>query len=73
MVTTKKNRDYYHEVLMTPCYLMRKKLNDDYAHIMEFGLNTTAMIEMIAEHLTAYNELVSSPLFFRMRDFEVII
>ncbi len=71
MTITTKNRDYYHDVLMTPCYLMRKKLEEDYAHAMEFGLNTTDIIVMMAEHLTAYNELVSLPLFFRMRDFKL--
>lgn len=73
MKFTNKNRAYYHEVLMTPCYLMRSKLEEDYAHIMEFGLNTLGIIEMVAEHLTAYNELTGCGIFFRMRDFEVTI
>ncbi len=73
MTITKKNRAYYHDVLMTPCYLMRKKLEENYAHAMEFGLNTTDIIAMMAEHLTAYNELTSCGIFFRMRDFEVTI
>lgn len=69
MTTTTKNRNYYHEVLMTPCYLMRQKLEEDYQHFIDFGLNTAGIITMFADHLTAYNELVSAPLFFRMRDF----
>lgn len=73
MTTTKKNRAYYHEVMMTPCYLMRAKLEEDYAHIMEFGLNTLGIIECIATHLTAYNELSGIGLFFRMRDFKPTI
>lgn len=73
MTITTKNRDYYHEVLMTPCYLMREKLREDYDHIMDYGLHTTAIIAQIAEHLTAYNELVTTPFFFRMRDFKNII
>ena len=73
MKTTTKNRAYYHEVLMTPCYLMRAKLEEDYAHIMEFGLNTLCIIAMVADHLTAYNEISGVPLFFRMRDFKPTI
>lgn len=72
MTITTKNRDYYREVLMAPCYLMRAKLESDYTHIMLFGLNTIDLISMMADHLTAYNELVSAPIFFRMRDFEPI-
>lgn len=70
MTITTKNRDYYHDVLMTPLYLMRVKLHEDYEHIMDYGLHTTAIIAQIAKHLTAYNELVSMPIFFRIRDFK---
>ena len=73
MTTTIKERLYYREVLMTPCYLMRQKLEEDYQHFIDFGLHTADIIAMFAEHLTAYNELVSSPLFFRMRDFKPTI
>lgn len=73
MTTTTKNLGYYHDVMMTPCYLMRAKLQEDYAHIMEFGINTLGIIEMIATHLTAYNELSGIGIFFRMRDFEPTI
>lgn len=69
MTTTTKDRTYYREVLMTPCYLMRQKLEEDYQLFIDFGLHTAGIIALIAEHLTAYNELVSTPLFFRMRDF----
>lgn len=73
MTTTIKNRNYYHEVMMTPCYLMRVKLEDDYAHITGFGLNTLGIIELVATHLTAYNELSGIGVFFRMRDFKPTI
>lgn len=73
MTTTIKNRAYYYEVMMTPCYLMRAKLEEDYAHIMEFGLNTLGIIEVVATHLTAYNELSGTDIFFRMRDFKPTI
>lgn len=73
MKITKKNSAYYHKVMMTPCYLMREELEEDYAHIMEFGLNTLGIIEMVAEHLTAYNELSGIDVFFRMRNFKPTI
>lgn len=73
MTITKKNRDYYHEILITPCYLLRNKLHEDYELIMNFGLNTTYIIAMVAEHLTVYNELADMPIFFRMRHFKSAI
>lgn len=70
MTTTTKNRNNYKDVFVTPCYLIRKKLEEDYQYSMNFRLLTAGIISLFADHLTAYNELVSSPIFFRMRYFE---
>lgn len=71
MITTAKNYNYHHEVFIAPCYLMREKLQEDYQHFLDFGLNTADIIALFADHLTAYNELVGSPYFWKMRNFNV--
>lgn len=71
MIRTDKNYNYYNEVLMAPCYLMREKLEEDYQHYLDFGINTVGIIAMFADHLTAYNELVCPPYFVTMRNFNV--
>lgn len=73
MTTTNKNRNYYLDILSTPCYLMRDRLNKDYNKIIEYGVNTPEFFAMVAEHLTAYNELSTYSFFFRMRDFKPTI
>ena len=73
MTTTNKNRNYYLDILVTPCYLLRNRLNEDYQHITEYGINTLDMLAMVAEHLTAYNEIAMTPVFWRMRDFNPTI
>lgn len=70
MTTTNKNHNYYHELLLTPCYLMREKLHEDYEFITEYGIHTPLIIAQVAEHLTAYNEISMTGLFWRMRDFK---
>lgn len=70
MTTTTKNRDYYLDVLCTPCYLMRKMLNEDYRSILCHGINTLEFFAMVADHLTAYNEIAMTSPFFRIRDFK---
>ena len=70
MTTTKKNRHYYFDVLTTPCYLMRNQLEEDYRIIRTYGINTLEFFTMVAEHLTAYNEISCVSLFFKMKDFK---
>lgn len=70
MTTTTKNRDYYLDILCTPCYLMRERLNEDYHLIQCHGINTLEFFAMVADHLTAYNEISMISLFFRIRDFK---
>ena len=69
MKTTTKNRNYYFDILCTPCYLLRNKLQDDYKHYAKFGINTLDILSMFADHLTAYNEIAIIHVFWRMRDF----
>ena len=71
MKTTKKNWKYYYHILATPSYKMRQELQDDYKII---GLGAGCSIQflsMVADHLTAYNELAVAPVFFRMRHFKL--
>lgn len=70
MTTTNKNLNYYRDVLVTPCYLLRNELEEHYCIIQTYGINTLEYFAMIAEQLTAYNEISCAPLFFRMRDFK---
>lgn len=73
MTTTKKNRNYYLDILTTPCYLLRNKLQEDYEHYAEFGINTLELFAIFADHLTAYNEISIAPVFWRFRDFKPTI
>lgn len=70
MTTTLKNRYYYLEVLATPCYLLRMRLQEDYEHYATYGINTLDLLSTIADHLTAYNEIAMTRVFCRLRDFE---
>lgn len=70
MTTTTKNRDYYLEVLATPCYLLRMRLKEDYEHYASYGFNTLDLISIVADHLTAYNEIAMTRCFWHLRDFE---
>lgn len=73
MTITTKNRDYYLDVLTTPCYLLRNQLEEHYRTIQVYGINTLEYFAMVAEQLTAYNEISCVSLFFRMRDFKTTI
>lgn len=73
MTTTNENRNYYFDILSTPCYLMRDRLNEDYKNIIVFGVHTPEFLAMVADHLTAYNEITMTGLFWRMRDFKPTI
>lgn len=70
MTTTTKNHNCYHEVLMAPRCFMRRQLENDYNHIMSFGLNTVDIIAVIADHLTAYNEISDFNFFVGMNFFK---
>lgn len=50
---------------------MRKELEDDYKIIALGAGCTIEFLSMVADHLTAYNELAVAPLFFRMRNFKL--
>lgn len=73
MTTTNKNRNYYFDILVTPCYLLRDRLTQDYQHLTEYGVNTPEMLAMVANHLTAYNEISMTHAFWRMKDFKPTI
>ena len=71
MKTTKKNWEYYYHILITPAYKMRHELEDEYKIIALGAGCSIEFLSMVADHLTAYNELAVAPLFFRMRNFKL--
>lgn len=71
MVTNKKNFSYYFNILASPAYLMRSKLEEDYSIIALSGCCTLEFLSMVADHLTAYNEIAVAPVFFRMKSFKL--
>lgn len=71
MKTTKKNWTYYYHILGTPAYKMRHELEDDYKIIALGAGCTIEFLSMVADHLTAYNELAVAPVFFRMSTFRL--
>lgn len=73
MTTTSKNFNYYFNIFLSPCYMMRKKLEEEYQIIASGGFCTIEYLSMVADHLTSYNELACVPTFFKIRDFETII
>lgn len=73
MINIIKKREYYHDVLLPCRSLIRAKLEEDYAYIKKFGIDTPSFICTVAMDLTAYNELSGTDIFFRMRDFEPYI
>lgn len=71
MTTTNKNFNYYFNIFATPSYKMRKTLEEDY-RIMTLGpCSTIGFLSMVADHLTAYNELAACPVFFRINSFRL--
>lgn len=70
MVTNKKNFSYYLHILATPAYLMRHTLEDDYSIIALGGGCSFAFLSMVADHLTAYNEIIVASVFFRIKHFK---
>lgn len=71
MKTTKKNWKYYYHILATPSYKMRHELEDEYKIIALGAGCSFEFLSMVADHLTAYNELAVAPLFFRMKNFKL--
>lgn len=71
MITNNKNFSYYFNILATPAYLMRHTLEEDYSIIALGGGCSFAFLSMVADHLTAYNEIAVSPTFFRMSSFKL--
>lgn len=71
MKTTKKNFNYYFNILATPSYMMRHALEEDYSIIALGQGCSLAFLSMVADHLTAYNELAVAPVFFRMKSFKL--
>lgn len=71
MTTTNKNWNYYYNIFATPSYKMRQALEEDY-NIIALGAGCTIQfLSMVADHLTAYNELAVAPVFFRIRTFRL--
>ena len=70
MVTNQKNYRYYFNVLAAPAYLMHRKLEEDYSMITLGGNCPLSFLSMVADHLTAYNEIAVCPVFFRIKDFK---
>lgn len=73
MTTTNKNWNYYFNILATPAYKMRQVLEEDYSIIAIGHGCSIPFLSMVADHLTAYNELVVAPVFFRIRYFKPTI
>ena len=71
MTTTKKKWNYYFKILATPRYKMREELEEDYKIIALGACTTIEFLCMVADHLTAYNELAVCPVFFRIRTFRL--
>ena len=71
MKTTKKNWKYYFHILATPAYKMRHELEDEYKIIALGAGCSIEFLSMVADHLTAYNEISVAPLFFRMKNFKL--
>lgn len=71
MTTTNKNWNYYFNILATPAYKMRQVLEEDYRIIALGPISTIQFLSMVADHLTAYNELAACPVFFRIRTFRL--
>lgn len=71
MVTNKKNFTYYFNIFATPAYLMRHTLEEDYSIIALGGGCSFAYLSMVADLLTAYNEIAFSPVFFRIEHFKL--
>lgn len=72
MKTKKKNWKYYYHILSTPAYKMRHELEDEYKIIALGAGCSFEFLSMVADHLTAYNELVCTPMFFHMINFSPI-
>lgn len=71
MTTTTKNLKYYFHIFASPSYKMRKELEDDYKIIALGAGCSFEFLSMVADHLTAYNELACAPVFFRIRTFRL--
>lgn len=71
MVTNKKNFSYYFNIFATPAYLMRLTLEEDYSTIALGGGCSFAFLSLVADHLTAFNEIAVAPKFFRMSSFKL--
>ena len=71
MKTTKKNCKYYYYILGRPACMMRHELEDEYKIIALGRGCTIEFLSMVADHLTAYNELAVAPLFFRIKHFKL--
>ena len=71
MVPNNKNFSYYFNILATPAYLMRHTLEEDYGIIALDGRCSLEFLSMVADHLTAYNEIAVCPKFFRMKSFKL--
>lgn len=70
MKTTKKNWKYYYHILSTPAYKMRHELEDEYKIIALGAGCTIEFLSMVADHLTAYNELCTLDFFVSMKFFK---
>lgn len=71
MTTTNKNWNYYFHILATPAYKMRHELEEEYKIIALNAGCSIQFLSMVADHLTAYNELAACPVFFRIRNFRI--
>ena len=70
MTTTTKNWKYYFNIFASPCYKMRQALEEDYKIIALGAGCSLEFLSMVADHLTAYNELACTRVFFHIRYFE---
>ena len=75
MVTNNKNFSYYFYILSTPICQMRHTLEEDYSIISLGDCCSLGYLCIIADHLTAYNEIADKiavvPKFFRISDFRL--